>query len=61
MFLIQPSTGSAGTVTWPSSVKWPAATPPTLSSVNGYIDKLKFTYIPATGFWYGELVGVHYA
>ena len=20
-----------------------------------------FTYIPGTGFWYGELVGVHYA
>jgi hypothetical protein len=27
----------------------------------GAIDKLRFTYVPATGFWYGELVGVHYA
>jgi hypothetical protein len=61
MFLVQPSTGTNATVTWPSSVKWPAATAPTLSTANGYIDKLRFTYVPATGFWYGELVGVHYA
>jgi hypothetical protein len=60
LFLQQPATGAAGTVTWPSSVKWPAATPPTLSSVNGYMDKIHFTYLPGTGFWYGELVGVHY-
>lgn len=61
LLLTQPASGADGTVTWPSSVKWPGGTPPTLSTVNGYVDKLKFTYIPTTGFWYGELIGVHYA
>jgi hypothetical protein len=61
LFLKQPASGADGTVTWPSNVKWPAATPPTLSTVNGYVDRFHFTYIPFTGFYYGELVGVHYA
>jgi hypothetical protein len=60
LFLVQPSSGTAATVTWPSSVKWPAATAPTLSTASGYVDKFRFTYIPGNAFWYGELVGVHY-
>lgn len=61
LFLAQPSSGAAGTVTWPANVKWPNATAPTLSSTNGFIDHLRFYYLPDSGNWYGELVGVHYA
>jgi hypothetical protein len=61
MFLVQPSTGAAGTVTWPSNVKWAGGAAPTLSTVNGYVDKIYFTYVPGNAAWYGELAGVHYA
>lgn len=61
LWLAQPSSGAAGTVTWPAGTKWPAGTPPTLSSTNGYVDHLRFTYLPDTGFWYGDLIGVHYS
>lgn len=61
LFLAQPSSGAAGTVTWPGNVKWPAGTPPSLSTVNGYVDHVRLTYVPGTGNWYGELAGTHYA
>lgn len=40
--LIQPASGADGTVSWPTTFKWPAATPPTLSVTNGAVDKLWF-------------------
>ncbi len=61
LFIKQPSSGSAGTVTWPSNVKWPSGTAPTLSTANSAIDKLHFVYLPVTGNWYGELIGKAYA
>jgi len=61
MLIRQPASGAAGTVTWPASVKWAAGVAPTLSIVNGYVDKLRFTYIPNTGFWYGTSDGLHYS
>lgn len=60
LWLAQPSSGAAGTVTWPAGTKWPAGAAPTLSSVNGRVDKLRFTFL-AEGNWYGELVGTNYA
>jgi hypothetical protein len=60
LYMAQPASGAAGTVTW-TGVKWAAATPPTLSAVNGFVDHVRMTWLPAQGFWYGELVGVHYA
>jgi hypothetical protein len=55
LFLIQPSSGAAGTVTWPSSVEWPGGIAPTLSTANSAVDHFFFTYVPATGFYYADL------
>lgn len=41
--LIQPSSGGAGTVTWPT-IKWPAATAPTLTTTNSQIDVVTCYY-----------------
>jgi hypothetical protein len=60
LFIAQPSSGLAGTATW-TGVKWPAATAPTLSVTNGFVDHIRLTYLPNQSSWYGELVGVHYA
>ena len=60
LWLAQPATGATGTVTWPAGTKWPGGSAPTLSSTNGYVDKLRFTFL-AEGNWYGELVGTHYS
>jgi hypothetical protein len=60
LWLAQPASGAAGTVTWPAGTKWAGGSAPSLSSTNGYVDKLKFTFL-AEGNWYGELVGTHYA
>ncbi len=64
LWIAQPASGAAGTITWPSGaggVKWASASAPTLSSTNGYVDHVRLTFLPDTGFWYGELVGTHYA
>lgn len=60
LYVQQPASGSAGTVTWPSNVKWPGGTAPTLSSANGDIDHVRMIYLPTPGNWYGELVGSNY-
>jgi hypothetical protein len=53
----QDGTGSR-TVTWPSSVKWPASTSPTLTSTASKGDKLVFT---ADGtYWWGSVAGLNY-
>ena len=56
LFVLQPSSGAPGTLTWPSSVKWVNGVVPTLSKINGAVDLFRFTYVPATGFYYGEQV-----
>lgn len=50
--VIQGST--ARTITWPS-VKWPAATPPTLTATNDGVDFFVFIYDGAN--WYGFTAG----
>jgi len=48
----QPSSGAAGTVTWGASVKWPAATAPTLTTTNDYIDVVTLIYNGTTTHYY---------
>lgn len=43
LILTQDGTGTR-TVTWPAAVKWPNATPPTLSTAPGYIDLVSCVY-----------------
>lgn len=61
LYIQQPASGSAGTITWPSNFKWEGGTAPALSSTNGYVDHVRLVYLPFAGNWYGELVGTHYA
>ncbi len=64
LWIAQPASGSAGTVVWPGGaggVKWASASAPALSSTNGYVDHIRLTFLPDTGYWYGELAGTHYA
>ena len=42
--LKQPASGAAGTVTWPGTVHWPAATAPTLTATNSQVDVITFYY-----------------
>jgi len=42
--LVQPAGGAAGTCVWPATVAWPAATAPTLSTTNSYVDLVTFVY-----------------
>ena len=44
IILKQPSSGAAGTVSWPATVLWPAATQPTLTVTNGQVDIVTFVY-----------------
>jgi hypothetical protein len=60
LFIAQPASGAAGTATW-TGVKWAGGAAPALSSTNGFVDHIRLTYMPAQGFWYGELVALHYA
>lgn len=55
----QPASGAAGTITWPSNVKW-AGGVSALSSTNGYVDKVRLTYYPTEAKWYGEVL-THYS
>ena len=41
---VKDATTTARTITWPSSVKWPAATAPTLTQTSGAIDELALKY-----------------
>lgn len=56
LVLVQDGTGSR-TVTWPGTVKWPAATAPTLSTGTGKIDYLSFVCTDGTN-WAGFTAGL---
>ncbi len=58
MILKQDGTGSR-TVTWPSSVDWPSATAPTITSTASKADKFVFTAIDGTN-WLGSVAGQNY-
>jgi hypothetical protein len=46
--LVQPSSGSAGTVTWPSTFRWAGGVAPTLTTTSNYADLVAISY-DATG------------
>lgn len=60
LVLTQDATGGR-TVTWPASVRWSGATPPTLSTAGGTTDRLVFVTYDGGTTWYGDLVGKGYA
>jgi hypothetical protein len=58
--LIQRQDGTGGrTVTWPSSVDWPGAVAPTLTSTANRVDKFVFTAIDGSN-WLGSVAGQNY-
>jgi len=57
LLLKQDGTGGR-TVTWPSSVEWPGATAPTITSTASKMDKFVFT--AADSNWYGSVAGQSY-
>ena len=48
---------TARTITWPSSVDWPAATAPTISTDSGAIDYFVFITHDGGTTWYGFTAG----
>ena len=53
----QDATGSR-TVTWPSAVKWPASTAPTITSTASKADVFAFTCDGTN--WFGRVIGFNY-
>lgn len=60
LMIKQPSSGAAGTVTWPANVKWSGGSH-TLSSTNNFVDKVRMLYSPNDDTWYAEVSGLHYS
>ena len=56
LILEQDGTGSR-TATWPASVKWAAATAPTLTTTADRFDVLAFTTVDGGTRWYGFVAG----
>ena len=50
-------TGSAVSVSWPASIKWPGGTAPALSSGSGKVDTFAFYTTNYGSTWYGFIVG----
>jgi hypothetical protein len=57
--LTQDPTGSR-TVTWPSSVRWPSGTAPTLSTTPGATDRILLVNYNNSSAWLGEVLGLSY-
>jgi len=55
--VIQDSGASGYTVTWPTSVKWPAATAPTLTATASAVDQFVFYTKDGGTNWYGFTAG----
>jgi hypothetical protein len=58
--LIFTADGTARSVTWPASVKWPANTAPTLTSTNNKKDVLSFLSTDNGTSWLGFVGGQDY-
>ncbi len=62
LFLAQPASGAAGTVTWPATVAWPGnGSAPQLSATNSVVDHVRLYYVPSAGKYYGEFEGGAYS
>jgi hypothetical protein len=58
--LVQRQDATGGrTVTWPSTVDWPGAVAPTLTSTAQRVDKFVFTAIDGSN-WLGSIAGLNY-
>jgi hypothetical protein len=51
IFLFQPASGAAGTVTWPSGMTWLSGNPPMLSTANNAVDHIRVVSIDQFTFW----------
>ena len=60
LILEQDGTGSR-TATWPASVKWAAATAPTLTTTADKFDVLAFTTVDGGTRWFGFVAGQDFA
>lgn len=58
--LILTADGTARTITWPGSVKWPSGTGPTLTSTNNKVDILSFLSPDNGTTWYGFTGGQNF-
>ena len=58
--LILTADGTARTITWPGSVKWPSGTGPTLTSTNSKVDIISFVSPDNGTTWYGFVGGQNY-
>lgn len=52
--------GGAHTITWPASVRWPAATAPTQTKVNGKTDVFTFVTTDGGTKWFGFAGGLNF-
>ncbi|NTW32415.1 MAG: hypothetical protein HGB12_07300 [Bacteroidetes bacterium] len=53
LILKQPSSGAAGTLTWPGTVMWSGVTAPTLTTTNNKVDIITFVY-DGTNYYAGN-------
>ena len=53
-------TATAYTITWGANVKWPAATPPSLTAGAGKVDIFTFVSYDGGSSWYGFVGGQNY-
>jgi len=57
MYISANSSGTAYTIAWPSSVKWPGGTAPTLTNTPNAVDIFVFTTYNGGTDWYGFIAG----
>lgn len=50
---------ATGSITWPSTVRWPGGAAPTLTKVVGKADFFMF-HCPDCMYWYGQTIGMNY-
>lgn len=58
MYISANSSGTAYTIAWPSSVKWPGGTAPTLTNTPNAVDIFVFTTYNGGTDWYGFIAGL---
>ena len=54
------ATTGAGTVAWPSSVRWAGGTAPTMTNTNGRTDIISFLWCSTGSVWYGFVGGLNF-